>query len=73
MERNSEKIFLFLKIIALESGTTTSHNLEQDSCHWQSICYETPLKFKITLREIFCKSGSLRVMKKYDESAIMMI
>ena len=37
------------------------------------MCYETSLRFNISLREIFFKSGSLRVMKKYDESALMQI
>ena len=35
--------------------------------------YETPLRFNISLREIFPKSGSLIVMKKYDESVLMQI
>ena len=35
--------------------------------------YETPLRFHMSLREIFSKLGSLRVMKKYDESAIMQV
>ena len=67
------KKLLVLKIIAFESGTANSHNPEQDICHWQSMCYETPLRFNISLREIFSKSGSPRVMKKYDESALMQI
>ena len=37
------------------------------------MCYETPLRFKTSLTEIFFKSGSLRVMEKYDESAVMQI
>ena len=64
---------LVLKIIAFESGTTNSQNLEQDNCHWQSICYETPLGFTISLREIFSKSGSPIMMKKYDEIVLMQI
>ena len=64
-------MFLFLKIIVFELGTTNSLNLEKDTCHWQSMCYETPLRFNISLREIFSKSGSPRLMKKYDESALM--
>ena len=64
---------LVSKIIAFEFGTTNSQNLEQDICHWQSICYETPLIFNISLREIFSNSASLRVVKKYDESALMQI
>ena len=70
MEQKNQKKLLVLKIIPFESGTRNSHNLEQDICHWQSMCYEAPLRFNISLREIFSKSGSRRVMKKYDESAL---
>ena len=73
IEEKNEKKFLVLKIIAFESETTNSHNAEQDTCHWQSMFYETPLRFKVSLREIFFKSGSLRVMEKYDESTLMQI
>ena len=71
MKQTNLKRILVLKISASESGTTNSHNPEQDNCHWQSMCYETPLRFNISLREIFSKSGSPRLMKKYDESALM--
>ena len=73
MDQNIQKKLLVLKIISFESGTRNSHNPEQDICHWQSMCYETPLRFNISLREIFSKSGSPIVMKKYDESALMQI
>ena len=73
MERENEQKFLDLKIIAFDSEPANSHNPEQDTCHWQSMFYEQPLRFNISLREIFFKSGSLRVMEKYDESALMMI
>ena len=73
MEEKNIKIILVLEIIAFESGTRNSHNPEQDICHWQSMCYETPLRFNISLREIFSKSGPPRVIKKYDESALMPI
>ena len=73
MEQGNLKKFSVLKIIAFELGTTNSQNPEQDNCHWQSMCYETPLRFNISLREIFSKSGSPILMKKYDESAIMQI
>ena len=71
MEQKNEKKLLVLKIIAFESGKANSHNPEQDICHWMSMCYETHLRFNISLREIFSKSGSPRLMKKYDESALM--
>ena len=73
MEQKILKKLLVLRIIAFESGTTNSQNPEQDNSHWQSMCYETPVRFNISLREIFFKSSSLRVMKKYDESALMPI
>ena len=73
MEEANLKRNFVLKISAFQSGTTNSHNPEQDNCHWQSMCYETPLRFNISLREIFSKSRSPRVMKKYDESALMKI
>ena len=62
--KKNQKNFLLLKIIAFESGSTNSLNLEKDTCHWQSTCYEKPLKLKISVREIFVKSGSLTVMEK---------
>ena len=71
MEQKNLNNMLVLKIIAFESGTRNSHNPEQDICHWQSMCYETHLRFNISLREIFSKSASPRLMKKYDESALM--
>ena len=73
MEQQNQKKFLVLKIIAFESETTNSHNREQDTCHWGSMFYETPLRFNISQREKFSESDSLRLMKKYDESALMKI
>ena len=73
MEQKNQKKLLVLKIIAFESGKANSHNPEQDICHWQSMCYETPLRFNISLREIFSKSRPPRVMKKYDKNALMQI
>ena len=73
MKQKKRKKLLVLDIIPFESGTTNSHTPEQDNCHWQSMCYETALRFNISLREIFSKPGSDRVMKKYDESALMLI
>ena len=66
-------MFLDLEINSFESGMRNSHNPEQDTCHWQSVFYETSLRFNISLREIFFKSDSLRVMEKYDEGALLKI
>ena len=37
------------------------------------MCYEAPLRCNISLREMFSKSETPRVMKKYDQSALMEI
>ena len=73
MEQKNLKMFLVLKIIAFEPGSTNSHNSEEDTCHCQSICYQTTLRVIISLREIFSKSGSISVMKKQDESGLIHI
>ena len=73
MEQKNLKKLLVLKIIAFESGTTNSHNPEQDTFHWQSMCYETPVRINISIREIFSKSESPRVIKIIDESVLMQI
>ena len=73
IKQKNRKKLLVLNIIPFESGKTNSHTPEQDNCHWQSMCYETPLRFNISLREIFLKSGSNIVLEKYDESGLMQI
>ena len=71
MEQKIEKILLVSKGIVFALGATNSQNPQEDTCHWQSICYETPLRFNMSLKEIFSRSASLRVMKKFDENALM--
>ena len=73
MQQKNQKMFLLLKVIAFETETTNSHNPEQDTCNCQSVYYQTPLIFNISLWEIFSKSGCLRLMKKFDETALIQI
>ena len=73
IKQKNRKKLLVLNIIPFESGKTNSHTPEQDNCHWQSMCYETPLRFNISLREIFLKSGSNIVLEKYDESGLLQV
>ena len=72
VQKNPKKLSV-LNIISFESGTKNSLNLEKDICHWQSMCYETFLRFNISRRETFFKSGFIRVMEKSYESALMEI
>ena len=73
MDWKNRKKFSVLKMIAIELATTSSLNLEKDTCHWHSKCYETSLKFNISLREIYLQSSSIRVTEKYDENTLMKI
>ena len=73
MEKKNLKIFLVFKKISFEPGSTSSHNPERDTCHWQSICYEATLRVNISLREIFSKPSFITVIKKQDESGLMNI
>ena len=63
MEQKNDKKIVVFKIIALELGSTNSHILEQDTCYWQSICYQATLRFKLSRREVYSKAGCIRVMK----------
>ena len=47
------KICLILKVTAFEPGSTNSDNPEEDTCHWQSTCYQATLRVNISVREIF--------------------
>ena len=73
MEQTNLKRIFVVKVIAFESGTNNCQNPEQDNCHWQSVCYETPLRFNISVREITSERGSLKVLKKSVKSALMLI
>ena len=71
MEQKDLKMFLVCNIIAFEPRSTNSPNPEEATCHWQWMCYQATITVNITLREIFSKWGSIRVMKKQDESGLM--
>ena len=73
MNKNNLKMFLVFNIIAFEQVSRNSNSPEGYTCHCQSICYQATLRVNISLREIFSKSGFLRVMKKQDESGHMHI
>ena len=71
MEQKIHKKFFVFQIIAFELGVANSRDIEQDICHRQSMCQQTPLRFHLTLGEIFSKSTSLRMMRKHDKRTLM--
>ena len=73
MEQKIKKMILVFKTTPFVLRMANSHNLKQDTCHQQSMCEQTPLRFHISLREVFTKLLSLRVMKIFDKSSLMKI
>ena len=69
MERKIERMIFVFRRIAYESGDANS----QDTCHRQSMCDQAPLRFSISLREIFSKSVPFRLMENYSKSARIQI
>ena len=63
LEQKKQKKILVFEVIASDLRSTNSRILEHDTCHWQPICYQAILRFKISLREVYSKADSLRVMK----------
>ena len=63
MEQENPKKFFEFKILVSEQGSTNSHILEQDTCHWQSICYQATQRFNMLLSDVYSKPGSLRVIE----------
>ena len=63
MQQENPKKFLIFEIIAFDSGSINSWILEEDSSHWQSICYQAIIIFNVSLGELYSKPGFLRVMK----------
>ena len=61
-KKNQEQFLLF-KIIAFEPGSSNSDNIEEDTCLWQSICYQETQSFNMSLMHVYSKPGSLRVIK----------
>ena len=57
------KSFFLFKVIVFEQGSTNSYFLEQDTYHWQSICYQASQRFNMSLRLVYSKPCSPRVIK----------
>ena len=73
MEPEIAKKFFVFQIISFEATAANSHNVQQDTCHWQSMCKQTSLGFHISIRVIFSKLFPLKVTEKIDKSAFIQI
>ena len=71
MEKKIEKNLFVSQIIAFVLRVAKSGHIEHYTWHRRSMCEQTPLRFHLSLGEIFSKSNSLRMMKKLDKSVLM--
>ena len=55
MEQKIQKNCFISQIMAFELGVANSLNPEQDTCHWQSPCEQTLLRFYLRLGETLSK------------------
>ena len=58
MQKKTKKKFLVSEIIAYELVSLNCSYEEQDSFHWQSMCYQAVPRLCISIRETFSDSIS---------------
>ena len=64
-------MFFVFEIIALKPFPGISLIHDENTCDRQSTCYQTVLRFWISLREMFSKSISFRFIENWDKSAAL--
>ena len=62
MQRKIEKIFLVFEIIASEMAAVNCLYYQGNTCHGQSMPYETVLRLCISVREIFSNAIAFTVI-----------
>ena len=73
MQKKNKKKSFVSEVIPLASVPVNLPYYEENTCHRQSLCSETILRFHISLRETFSKSFLLIMMKKFEKGAVMQI
>ena len=73
MQQQNEKKFFVLEIIASELIALNCLYSEENTSYRQAVCYETVLRFCISLTVTFYKSIAFTVIKKYGKGAAMHI
>ena len=71
-QKIGKKFFLFERI-ASEFVTLNCLYKEENTCHRHSVCWETVLRFYMSLTETFGKSIAFAVINKYGKAAAMQI
>ena len=73
MKKNiQQELFLFV-IIASEFDRLNCLYQEENTSHRHSVCYETVLRFSVSLNETFCKTTDFAMINKYGKRAVLQI
>ena len=73
MEKKIGNKFFVFEIIASEFAALSSLYQEANTCHRQSVCQETVLRFCISLTETFCQATAVAVINKYGKGTVPQI
>ena len=73
MERNIQKMSSVFEIKAFEVVAENSAYCDRNTCHRQSICQQTVLRFMIRVKQSFSNSIYLKFMRKKDNSDALLL
>ena len=73
MQSKITKRLLFLRYLCLKLLREILHIATDKTCHRQSVCQQTVLRFQIRQRQAFSNSIYLDFFEKYDNSGVVLI
>ena len=73
MKIKIEKKFFLFEIIPSEFVALNCLYQEENTCHRQSLCQETALRFCISLTETFCRTIDFPVINKCGKGDLLQI
>ena len=73
MKKKIQKKFFGFEKITSESVALNCLYQEQNTCHRDSVCEETVLRFCILTTETFCQTSDFPVINKYGKRGVSQI
>ena len=73
MERNIQKMSSVFEIKAFEVVAESSAYCDRNTCHRQSMCQQTVLRFMIRVKQSFSNSIYLKFMRKKDNNDALLL
>ena len=73
MQKKFEKLFFVVEIMAVERVGNFSSSNDENTCDLHSTCYQTFLKFQISLTQIFSNSMCVESVESSNKRAAMVV